>query len=148
MPSPMTRWAKSYSIVDHKLLHQGYLQELSHQALALYLFYVVVGDRNGKSFYAPRSVQQILRLSENEFTEAQSQLIACGLISSSPLAADVFVNNLGDASYDRSRRSATEANPVSERRSATKFSANRSQTWHSTQQVLKAIQRGVQRASE
>ena len=74
----MTRWAKSYSIVDHKLLHGGYLQRLSHQALAVYLFYVVVGDRNGKSFYAPASIQQILRLSGGEFCDAQSQLKRCG----------------------------------------------------------------------
>ena len=45
------RWAKSYSIVDHGLLHGGYFHRLSHEAPSLYLFLVVVGDRDGKSYY-------------------------------------------------------------------------------------------------
>jgi hypothetical protein len=74
------RWAKSYSIVDHQLLHGGYLQRLSHAALALYLFLVVVGDRGGRSFYSEASVMEILRLSQEALASARLQLIAEGLI--------------------------------------------------------------------
>jgi len=57
------RWARSYSIIDHQILHGRYLHRLTHEALALYLFLVVVGDRQGRSFYADRSTTEILRLS-------------------------------------------------------------------------------------
>lgn len=77
MRSPM-RCAKSYSIVDHWLLHGGYFQKLSHQALSLYLFLIVVGDRNGRSFYADPTIEGILRLCPLD--HARSELIRFGLI--------------------------------------------------------------------
>lgn len=74
------REAKSYSIVDHALLHGGYLGRLSHAALALYLFLVVVGDREGRSFYSDASVGGILRLLHPALVDARRDLIAAGLI--------------------------------------------------------------------
>jgi hypothetical protein len=74
------RWAKSYSIVDHQLLHGGYLHRLSQAAMSLYLFLVVVGDRQGRSFYSEVSIMEILRLPEEAFTAARLQLLQEGLI--------------------------------------------------------------------
>ena len=74
------RRAKSYSIVDHELLHGGYLQRLSHEAMVLYLFLVVVGDRDGRSFYKEETIQDILRLSQRKLISARSQLTGEGLI--------------------------------------------------------------------
>lgn len=74
------RWAKSYSIVDHQLLHGGFLQKLSHEALVLYLFLIVVGDKNGRSFYADLTVEGILRLTPHQLNDARSMLIQFGLI--------------------------------------------------------------------
>jgi hypothetical protein len=88
----MKRWAKSYSIVDHELLHGGYLGQLSHQALALYLFYVVVADGQGRSYYAAKTICRILRLKPAEFICAQRQLQDCGLIY--VCGPNVWVNNL------------------------------------------------------
>jgi hypothetical protein len=56
------RSARSYSIVDHALYHGGYLHRLSHEAMALYLFLLVVGDRDGRSFYGEATLGEILRL--------------------------------------------------------------------------------------
>jgi hypothetical protein len=75
------RWAKSYSIVDHQLLHRGFFQKLSHQALALYLFVVVVGDAHGRSYYADLTIQSILRLSDRDLWVARDKLIEAGLIN-------------------------------------------------------------------
>jgi hypothetical protein len=69
------RRARSYSIVDHQLLQGGFFQRLSHEALALYLFFIVVGDRDGKSFYAERTIMGKLRLSAPVFTSALKSLI-------------------------------------------------------------------------
>ena len=75
------RWARSYSIVDHQLLHGGYCRRLSHQALTLYLFVVVVGDSQGKSFYADPTIGRILRLSDADLALARNALIQEGLIT-------------------------------------------------------------------
>jgi len=75
------RWAQSYSIIDHQLLHGRYLHRLSHESMILYLFLVVVGDRQGQSFYSDRSIMEILRLSGPKLDQARDQLILEGLIS-------------------------------------------------------------------
>lgn len=74
------RWAKSYSIIDHELLHQGYLHRLSHEAMALYLFLVVVSDREGKSFYNETTIIMILRFSKEIFVQVLKELIDANLI--------------------------------------------------------------------
>ncbi len=74
------RWAKSYSIVDHQLLHGGFFQKLSYQPLALYLFLVVVGDAQGRSYYADHTIEGILRLSDKDLCLAREALIQAGLI--------------------------------------------------------------------
>lgn len=74
------RSARSYSIVDHELYHGGYLHRLSHEAMALYLFLVVVGDREGRSFCGEATLGQILRLDLGALTAARSVLLAEGLI--------------------------------------------------------------------
>ena len=74
------RWAKSYSIIDHEFLHQEYFKSLSLEALALYFFLVVVGDRDGRSYYAERSIADSLRLSPEKFQRALNDLTLLGLI--------------------------------------------------------------------
>lgn len=74
------RQAKSYSIVDHQLLHGGFLARLTHTALALYLFSCVVGDKEGKSYYGDASVMRILRFPQRELDLARSELVTSRLI--------------------------------------------------------------------
>ena len=66
--------------MDHALLHGGYLGRLSHAALALYLFLVVVGDREGRSFYSDALIGDILRLSGLALTDARCELLTAGLV--------------------------------------------------------------------
>ena len=75
------RWARSYSIIDHQILHGRYLHRLSHESIVLYLFLVVVGDRQGRSFYSDRSITEILRLSGPKLHHAREELIWEGLVS-------------------------------------------------------------------
>jgi hypothetical protein len=74
------RQAKSYSIVDHELLHGGFIARLAHRSLALYLFLCVVGDKNGRSYYGDAAIMRILRLSSPELKTARSELVASRLI--------------------------------------------------------------------
>ena len=48
--------------------------------MVLYLFLVVVGDREGRSYYSDRSVTEILRVSAPGLERARKELIAEGLI--------------------------------------------------------------------
>jgi len=75
------RYKTGYPIIDHQLLHGGYLSRLSHEAMVLYLFLVVVGDRQGRSFYSDRSITEILRLSATELGHARKELVSEGLIN-------------------------------------------------------------------
>jgi hypothetical protein len=74
------RHAKSYSIVDHELLHAGHLGRLSHEALALYLFFVVVGNFRGRSFYASETICDLLRLPFEVSVRAKGELVSSRLI--------------------------------------------------------------------
>lgn len=74
------RWAKSYSIIDHNFLHLGYLHRLSHKSLILYLFLVIVGDKDGRSFYSERTIMEILRLGQKELYQARQELLKEDLI--------------------------------------------------------------------
>ena len=49
--------------------------------MILYLFLVVVGDRQGRSFYSDRSITEILRLSVSALHHAREELISEALIS-------------------------------------------------------------------
>jgi hypothetical protein len=48
--------------------------------MILYLFLVVVGDREGRSFYADTTIMKILRLRETQIKDARFQLKKEGLI--------------------------------------------------------------------
>jgi hypothetical protein len=49
--------------------------------MILYLFLVVVGDRQGRSFYSDRSITEILRLSVSALNHAREELISEALVS-------------------------------------------------------------------
>jgi len=103
----MNRWARSYSIVDHQLLHGSFFQKLSHQALALYLFLVVVGNAQGRSYHADRTIQGILRLSDRDLCLAREALIDAGLVHYH--RPYWWVRNLGGASpQDKQGKKPTE----------------------------------------
>lgn len=74
------RRARSYAIIDHKIIHGGYLSRLSHEAMILYFFLVVVGNRDGRSFWADSSIVQILRITLTQLNTARQQLIKENLI--------------------------------------------------------------------
>jgi len=66
--------------VDHELLHQGFFRHLSVEALALYLFLIVVSDQDGRSYYAERNLIDILRLPPEKYSRALMELTTFGLV--------------------------------------------------------------------
>lgn len=74
------REASSYGIVDRKLLSDRYLNRMSHKGMALYLFLILAADREGRSFYGDRSIEEILKMSSSDLAEARTELVEAGLV--------------------------------------------------------------------
>jgi hypothetical protein len=72
---------KQFSWVDQRLVHEGYIDQLTHQACALYLFLLTVADAQGLSYYADDSLGQRLSLSAPLLRQARQALIRQGLVA-------------------------------------------------------------------
>ena len=70
-----------FSWVDHRLVRENYLMKASAPAWALYLVLVTVGDEQGLSYYADRTLSRLLSLSEAGLADARRQLLAAEVIA-------------------------------------------------------------------
>jgi hypothetical protein len=70
-----------FSWVDQRLVRDRYIDQLSSQACALYLFLVTVADAQGLSYYADPSLCQRLSMASSELHQARQALITRGLIA-------------------------------------------------------------------
>ena len=75
------RVPSQFSWVDHRLVRGNYLMKASAPAWALYLVLVTVGDEQGLSYYADRTLARLLSLHEDSIGEARRQLIDAGVIA-------------------------------------------------------------------
>lgn len=130
------RFAKSYSIIDHQLLHRGYLHRLSHEAMVLYLFLAVVGDKDGRSFYADTTIVDILRLTPKQLGSARNHLLSENLIE---YHGPYFrVKNIQEGGHDYVRRNKTK-NTLSARCNEADLSANRGEDRDVAENCLKNL---------
>jgi hypothetical protein len=67
--------------VDQRLVREHYIDRLSHEACALYLFLVTVADAQGMSYYAERSLCQRLSMSVTQLRQARQLLITQHLLA-------------------------------------------------------------------
>ena len=70
-----------FSWVDQRLVRERYIDQLSSQACALYLFLVTAADAQGLSYYADPSLCQRLSLTSPELHQARQALIVRGLVA-------------------------------------------------------------------
>lgn len=75
------RVPKRFSWVDHRLLKEGYVKRCGVVELTLYLILVIVGDRNGVSFYSDRSLCALVKILPGELSSARNRLQKLGLIA-------------------------------------------------------------------
>ena len=80
-PAQLRRVPQQFSWVDQRLVRERYIDQLSHQACALYLFLVTVADAQGLSYYADASLCQRLALTGPELHQARQALITRGLVA-------------------------------------------------------------------
>jgi hypothetical protein len=77
---------QQFSWVDQRLVRERYIDRLSHEACALYLFLLTVADAQGLSFYSERSLCQRLSMTPAVLRQARQALIAGALVAyQSPL---------------------------------------------------------------
>ena len=72
---------KQFSWVDQRLVRERYIDQLSHQACALYLFLLTVADAQGLSYYADPSLCQRLSMASTELHQARQALITRDLVA-------------------------------------------------------------------
>jgi hypothetical protein len=72
---------RQFSWVDQRLVRERYIDQLTPEACALYLFLVTVADAQGLSYYADASLGQRLSLSAPLLRGAREALIRQGLVA-------------------------------------------------------------------
>lgn len=71
----------SFAYIEHRFLRDGFFTSLSHNELLLYLFLVLVSDRNGLSFYSYDKICSLLGMDIEDYLEARNHLIRKDLIA-------------------------------------------------------------------
>lgn len=80
-PERIRKIPKQFSWVDHQLVSDHYLERVSHQASALYLFLVTVSDAKGLSYYSDSTLIKLLSMDAETIRSARNELICIGLIA-------------------------------------------------------------------
>lgn len=75
------RIPEQFSWIDHRLVREGYIDHLSHQAAALYLLLVTVGDNRGLSYYSDKTLSKRLNMDIVALTEARNLLVQYQLVA-------------------------------------------------------------------
>ena len=70
----------SFCFIPHRFLTDGFLQSLTRHELGLYLFLVLVSDKNGLSFYGDKRICSTLGMKEDDYLFVRSCLIHKDLI--------------------------------------------------------------------
>jgi len=80
-PNRVRKITGSFSWLDHRLLHDGHLQAMSPEEMLLYFFLVLVGDRQGMSFYHYDKICAFLKMELDAMISARTRLVQKALIA-------------------------------------------------------------------
>ena len=81
VPNRIRRIKGGFSFIPHRFLTDGFLAVLDQKEILLYLFLILVSDRNGLSFYSYEAICTLLQLNVDEYIEARDALINRNLIA-------------------------------------------------------------------
>ncbi len=70
-----------FSFIPHRFLTDGFVKALNRSELLLYFFLVLVGDRNGVSFYNYDAICTLLEMTLDHYIEARCSLLKMELIA-------------------------------------------------------------------
>ena len=80
IPNRIRKINGSFAFIEHRFMQNGFFESLSLQELGLYIFLIMVSDRNGLSWYSYDKICRILRLTLEEYIESRNALIDKDLI--------------------------------------------------------------------
>jgi len=80
-PQRIRRISGSFAFVEHRFLRDGFWSCLEHHELLLYLFLILVSDRQGLSYYSYDKICTLLRISADDYIVARNELIKKDLIA-------------------------------------------------------------------
>ena len=81
VPNRIRRIKGGFSFIPHRFLTDGFLAVLDQKEILLYLFLILVSDRNGLSFYSYDAICALLQITVDEYIKARDALIKRDLIS-------------------------------------------------------------------
>jgi hypothetical protein len=80
-PERLRKITGSFAFIEHRFVRDGFWSSLSQHELLLYVFCVVVADRNGLSYYSYDKICTLLRFSLEDYLVARNALIHKDLIA-------------------------------------------------------------------
>ena len=80
-PKRLRKINGGFSFIPHRFVLDGFLAALRQKELLLYLFLVLVSDRNGLSFYSYDNICTLLELSLDEYIASRNSLMDKDLIA-------------------------------------------------------------------
>ena len=80
-PDRVRRIVGSFAFIEHRFLRGGFFDVLTHHELLLYVFLVLVGDRNGLSYYSYDKICMLSRITLDDYIIARNGLIEKDLIA-------------------------------------------------------------------
>ncbi len=80
-PNLIRKIPEQFSWIDHRLVRDRYLDHISRDGAALYLFLITVSDACGLSYYGDQSIEKRLGMSDVELSGARNCLIRQRLIA-------------------------------------------------------------------
>jgi hypothetical protein len=80
-PDRVRKIPRQFNWVDGRLVRDRHLDRCSHQAAALYLFLITVGDSRGLSYYSDQTLGERLRMDGCVLAHVRLELIELGLIA-------------------------------------------------------------------
>lgn len=80
-PKRVRKINSGFSFIPHRFVLDGFLAALGQKELLLYLFLVLVSDRNGLSFYSYDTICTLLELSLDEYIASRNSLMDKDLIA-------------------------------------------------------------------
>ena len=81
MPGRVRRITGSFAFIEHRFVRGRFWESLTHHELLLYFFLVLVGDRQGMSYYGFDKISTILGVSVDHYIAARDGLIEKDLIA-------------------------------------------------------------------
>lgn len=86
-PELVRRINGTFGWIDHRLLRSGHIERLTLEDLGVYVFLVLVADRDGVSWYRIEKIGRPLGLTEDRVVLARDRLVERALIAFEPFRA-------------------------------------------------------------